>query len=510
MIRRAFAAVASAWKRIFNRYEAGQWSTTRSWLPGYVQDARFDADCATRLEIVRKARYFERNSGILNQLADLFEQYTVGPNGLQFVPSSSDEEWNQQAQIWWDEWQRVCDLSSLHSFGTIQSLIARAWFIDGEVFILKTYGQNVSVTPGQPTRRPRIQVIEAHRVETPANLYQSPNIYDGIETDKNGRPTFYWVRNEQTDQYASENQYRQIPADQIIHIFEPSRTGQMRGLPFSYPVLNDLHDLDDLQILEMQAAKDAAAISNVVENTSGEASPAQTIRNRFNASTQDSAGNSVDEPRQQHIKQIIGTRTIFLKRGEKLEQFKSDRPSVATREHWDYVTAKVCIGHGIPKLLVFPTSLQGTVVRGEYDKANIFFRSRSAVLIAAFTRIYEWAMDWASKNDIRVSDRPPDWFSVDVLPPRSVNVDVGRNSAAMLSELDAGATTYRDIYGPLGLNWRKQLRQRFVEENEVNKLAKEFPDVSIDRIRASIGQHLDRMAAENQQRQQEDLLPQNA
>jgi lambda family phage portal protein len=508
------AALSAVYLLIFgrSRYESGvRWGTDRSYLPGNnPQDARFDADTATRIEIVRKSRYWERNSALVNRLADLFEQFTVGPNGLQFVPSSSDENYNSNAQAWWAEWSAVCDLSSLCGLGTLQSLCARSWFIDGEIFIEKTFGRNLRPAFGEPIRRPRVQLIEAHRVETPPKRFEDEGktIIDGIEIDANGRPVAYWVKESSGPSVfgINETNYRRISAENIIHIFEPSRPGMSRGLPFLYPVLNDLHDLEDLQMLEMTAAKEAASITNVLTNAAGEVKPDQLRRERFSTTNQKSDGTEVTEYRVKQLRQVLGARTVALKTGEELKQFLSNRPSVASQQYWDYLIAKICAGVGISKLLVFPWSIQGTVARADLDIANAFFRSRSAVLITAFTRIYEWALEWGKNNDRRLADPPSDWKSVNVRSPRAVNVDVGRNSAAMLAELDSGATNYGLIYGPLGLDWRTELRQRFVEEAFILKLSTlpEFAGVTPAHIRLSVAAHMERMAAEEAKRQKED------
>jgi lambda family phage portal protein len=459
---------------ITNRYEAGQrGGTSRSFLPAWVQDARFDADSATRTEILRKSRYFERNNGIVNRLADLFEQYVVGANGLQIIPSSANDVWNEKAQLSWTEWQEFCDLTSLQSFAGIQSLVARSWFIDGEIFILLTRGDQIGPAGERlAANRPRIQLIEAHRVETPSAMWdqEGKTIIDGIQIDKNGRPTAYWVR----DNFDG-NTYTPIPANRMIHVFEACRPGQYRGLPFLYPVMNDLHDLDDLQLFEMKAAKEAAEITNVVENGSGEISSAASLRReRVNQTTQNASGVETTESRTKWIRDVLGGRSIALKLGESFKQFVSERPSVATKEYWDYITSKVCAGTGISKMLVFPWSLQGTIARGDYDIANAFFRSRSAVLASAFTRVYLFYMEWAKSNDSRIFDPPGDWKSVTVRPPRGCNVDIGRNSQAMLAELEAGATTYDAIYGALGLDYRRELRKKAKEAAYIRALATEF------------------------------------
>lgn len=436
--------------RVLNRYEGATYSPDRSWIPAGIMDARQDISAATRLELVRKSRYFEKNNAIVNRLADIFECYTVG-TGLQANPASSSADWNLKAKAWWDEWSDFPDLTSLAGFGTVQALIARTWFVDGEVFIKLTKGKS---------GRARIQLIEGHRIETPPSLkdVEGRRIVDGVLIDETGRPEGYYIG--ETDDKGKTRFHTLAPADAIIHIFEPSRAGQYRGLPFLYPVINELHDLDDLHILEMKAAKDAAEITNVIKTKTGEMpSSADLIRQRASGSTTISTGATVTETKNEYYQPRTGGRTVVMQRDDEMEQFRSERPGVVTRDYWRYKTELVCTGVGIPYVLVFPDSMQGTVYRGALDMANAFFRSRSAVIAEAVRRIYRFVMLWASANEPTLRDKPGDWKAVAIHPPRAVNVDVGRNSSAMLAELKEGATNYELIYAPLGLDWREQFRK---------------------------------------------------
>jgi capsid protein len=497
-------AIARAWAVVKNwgtsLYEGGKrWGTGRSTIvTAPPQDARFDCTSEHRLEIVRKSRYFEANNGIVNRLVDVFEQFTVG-TGLPLIPASSDPEWNKKASEWFNQWCEYCDLTSRQNFSTLQSLIARAWFIDGEIFILKTRGET---RPDQPAF-PRIQLIETHRVATPDARYveEGRSIFDGIGTDWRGRPTTYFVRERNR---AGEEVVSPIAAENIIHVGEPSRPGMLRPLPFLYPVINDLHDLDDLQLLEMQAAKDNASVTRTITNAASEIKSSASLRRESVTQTnQNSSGVDTEETRTRLWQKVLGARTIALKTGEELKEFRSERPSVAVREYWDYLTAKVCAGVGISKLLVFPQSLQGTVARAELDIASAFFRSRSSVLQAAFIEIYRYAMDWAIKNVRELADPPADWRNVTVRPPRAPNVDVGRNSAAMLAELDAAATNYDLIYGPLGLDARVELRKSAEFAAYIRELATEFK-VTPGEIRKSAGEVLALLAATEKAEQEPD------
>ncbi len=436
-----------------NQYEAGQrWSPRRSSIPGWVRDARYDADAMTRLEIVRKSRYFERNSAVVNRLADLFEEYTVGPNGLRFVPNSSDADWNAAQTIFWDGWTPFCDLSTLQNFGTVQSLCARSWAIDGEVFALKTRGKKRDNGKSYP----RIQLIETHRVETPPHLFGDMQIVDGVQINKDSRPLGYHVR----QGVGVDEQYVFIPADEMVHIFEPTRPGMLRGLPMLYPVLNDLHDLEDLQLMSMDIAKDASKTTKVIKTKTGESTMEDLRRSRFGiAGTQGTSGGSSQE-RSQYYEDVFESRAAVLRDGDTFEQFNVVRPADAEFKLWDQLTSKVCAGFGITKELVYPWSMQGTVVRADLGVQAQFFRSRSAVLGSKFMEIYEYVTEWGTKNDKSISDPPFDWQKVKARAPRSVDVDVGRNSNAVISEYAAGFLTLEFVCGERGEDWVEVLEQR--------------------------------------------------
>ncbi len=493
--RISFALSALLGRVALNRYEGATQSWgERSLLNAGVQDAKYDADQSSRLELVRRSRYWERNNAIVNRLADVFEQYTVGPSGLQVIPNHpTDTDWNNSASHWWADWGKFPDVASALPLGVVQSVMARTWFVDGEVFIYKTFSPE--------SGRPRIQLIEGHRIGTPPSMraMEGKSIVDGIEfaTDANqqpiGRPQRYWYRTDSNPAYGSPyyqlgqpgsnaQAWDYIDGERMLHLFEPNRPGMFRGLPFLYPVMNDLHDLDDLQQLEMKCAKSNAEVANVVTNKTGEATNlVNARRQKWSINSQNAAGQPTTKEAPLFYEMTVGGRTVYVSNGEKFEQFKSDRPGAAQQMYWDYLVRKICAGVGISSLLVMPFSLQGTVTRADMDVSNMFFRARSAVLAAIMREIYLWSMSWAVKFDRRLDGAPRDWWHVNVRPPRSATADVGRNSQAVLEELEAGTRTFQDVCAELGHDWRHVLRQKAVEAKFISDLADEF-DVTREQI----------------------------
>lgn len=431
------AASISGWfRRLFvsNRYEGAYQTQGRSLIPAANQSIRREMPPLVRSVLVSKANHFEQNNPMVNRWADLFEAYTVG-RGMVYHPASSDRDWNAKAKVEWDYWSRLPDIASRHSLATIESLVARTWFVQGECFIHLTKG-----APGIP----RIEIFEGKTVATPTKLASDESVVDGVRLDPYGRPVAYFVGKEKRDGTIAD--FREVSADHIIHVFEPSRPGQVRGLPFIYPVISILHDLEDLQILEMKAARQAARIAIKKKIGSGEVDVEQLLRS---GGTVESTS---DPDRVRYYHESIGGEELILKHGDEVEQFRSDRPSVVTMDAWRMMKADACAGVGIPYVLVFPDSMQGTVYRGSLDMASAWFQARHLVLADAFARVYEYVI--GVKKSSVLSGAPKDCGLVKIHPPKSPNVDVGRNSQALLSEVAAGIKSPQAVIGADGRDWR--------------------------------------------------------
>jgi capsid protein len=305
---------------------------------------------------------------------------------------------------------------------------------------------------------------------------------DGIQLLSNGRVDGYHIREgigqlEKTSFFESKD---------VVHVFEPCRVGMLRGLPMVYPVLNDLHDLDDLQILGMDAAKEAAKVTAIIKTKTGELSMdglrSARMTERGRAAT--SGGN--DSQRQEYYDKVFSGRAKVLKGDDDYAQHNMIRPTGAEQELWDNLVSKVCAGVGISKLLVFPWSVQGTVVRADLDVMATYFRSRSSLLASKFKDIYLYVMEWGIKNDITLADPPHDWRRVKVRAPRSVNVDVGRNVTALVAEYEAGWRTLESICGELGEDWVEVLEQRGSEMAKAAEIEKRLKLPPGSLIRATL------------------------
>lgn len=454
--------LGNAFDALTNRYDAAQWTDTRSQRRANLGADRIDVTKATREILQGKALDFDQNSETFNQLADTWEQYTVG-TGLQPTPATSDSEYNKAALETWENWKPFADVSSRFSFDAKQGVISRETFVFGGDFVI--------LTRDPSNNRPRIQCIEAHFCKTPPRLaeQEGKTIFDGVEVDTFGRPQRYWFQTDTT-------RYEPFDSWQVIHIFEPSRHGQLRERPYIACATNTLTDMLDLAELEMQHSKVNAQNSLNVYTENGQLPPGMAYNNRrfTDALVQNPNATSGEQQRIEYYRNGYGGRVNVAMRGDRIEEHISERPSESWRSQQRDLREKVCAGTGISYVLAFPDSMQGTVYRGSLDAATAFFRSKSAMFVGHFQRIYEFVLNQEANFNPRLQKRPFDWKKSHWLPPAAPNTDIGYNSAAALNELRAGVKSWDDIALPQGRKGEDSLRRKGEQVYFIKKLAKQL------------------------------------
>ena len=128
-------------------------------------------------------------------------------------------------------------------------------------------------------------------------------VIDGVEVNRFGRPVAYWIRNDSGAERKT--------TDEVLHIFEPSRAGMYRGLTHFYAVMNALHDLSDLELLEMQSAKDAAETTKVIKTPTGD-----LLDDAAQWDRQTEAGSGEQNPLTEYYQRVFGATTKVMKTGD--------------------------------------------------------------------------------------------------------------------------------------------------------------------------------------------------
>ena len=207
----------------FSPYEAANPSNRRGRVPGAAPtDAKKELSSAARRELVRKSRYLHKNSGFAREVVGDMAIYSVG-DGIKPQAQTSDPDWNRAAEEYFMRWCQRADITGRFSFEQCQSLVCRGIDVDGEYFIVKVRDR---------FGRPRIQLVESHRISDAASSVET---VDGIGFDRFGAPAFYRVQQD-------DESYRDIPSGAVMHVFEPESASGARSAPTLQHSINHLLD----------------------------------------------------------------------------------------------------------------------------------------------------------------------------------------------------------------------------------------------------------------------------
>ena len=504
LVQRTFPrsnTIRKAYHGVRNWYEGG-WPLfqggAQSYLPSLVQDARWDQNFVTRREMLRRMRYWAQNSPLVEAILSVGERYTVGASGLHvhFYPTD-DLEGNEVEDPWYEaadtvvkEWFGNCGWNN-ETMEQLLKISYRDQKTDGEVFILKTR-KALPLTVGNRTlkvQKPCLQIIEAHRVESPWNRFEQSEqtLIDGVQYEKitvDGRamlkPVGFWARTGTTS-FEQNDSWQLIACEEIWQLRNLTRADQPRSVSDFYPVEVTINKLEDTLVIEDKAHSTQSVRALAIESASGQAaSPLDRKLEQINAARGIKPPDAVQDgwqARQETYRKETGAYAYGLKPGEKIHFDSPTRPADSTLNLIELRINFICSGVKAPRSLVIQkisgnsAKSQGTEVRAELDSANTHYESDFQKWKQFVCEAVTWYMEWAIKNDPRVADPPSNWRScLHVQQPEACNVDVGYNSQAQLMGLAAGTENYKTILGPRGRNPIAHFRELAREQKMIERL----------------------------------------
>lgn len=199
-------------------------------------------------------------------------------NRITYKPNTGDTELDKVYSEYFNNWCKSADITGRHTLLTLSQVAIRSMLIDGDHGALILQTENGI----------KLQMIEADRIGNPNDATVVENYVSGVEFDDFGKPVYYhiWKRNSISGQYVFENKY---PAEQFLHIFDPFRIDQYRGVTHLATAIPHLRDLYELYGYEKTAAKFASMWAAFVKKkdpygTSGNGAPvagwdSQTVGN---------------------------------------------------------------------------------------------------------------------------------------------------------------------------------------------------------------------------------------
>lgn len=470
-LKHSIGASIKAWG--FSSYEGANNSTVRTQVPYRNLEVRKDIDSFTRSELLRKYRWLRANLGLVRRLVNGTAQYAVGTG---IVPSATtlDPAWNALSDTWFKDWasSKDVDVTGRQNLWSLSYSAVTHMIGDGECFTAKVLRTDEKTGLSVP----QIQLFEANEIGDAAKTTNPPETTDGLGLDEFSKTTFYRVLSDDTGK-----NYRDIPADQMVHLYDTERAGQIRGLTWLYHGVNSLVDIMDLTAMEKQTTKVHSTLAAAVKSKSATAGPGglsgqlQSLLTKAQRTADPTAQNAYFE------KMFGGGFIPFLNDGEELQLLSSSRSSAVFTGFLDWLVRDIAWGFGVsPEFIWAVSGMGGANTRFILEDASWFFSSVQQMLIDDWMKpIRTFALANAmllNKKNPGLGLPPckdPRWWEAHYQTPRKVSVDEGKTGQLDIDRLAVGMETLDDWWGAnRGTSGMAKAKKRIDEVAELQAYAK--------------------------------------
>lgn len=368
--------------------------------------------------------------------------YSIG-NACAFRSLSSNSDFVNEASGVMDRWCKRATVNDL-SFNSLCWLISTKIDIDGDCFILLTK-DDAGV--------PKLQLIEAHAVGSrkedvvkhSAKLHESKGVLYNPTTRKH---IAYRVLG------ATEKDDKVVSATQLIQFKEPSN--ELRGTPIAACCIGTIHDLMKSQELLLIQQINRSAISFVEHNEMGQvdALAAVTMQNG------DGTTSTVE------VMPSEGGEVRYYKAGtdSKLEFVDSKNPSNEWQQYAMALTNQIIIALDWNKILLGI----GDVANGTQSRLAMMTCVKATEdrhgLIATLMEIPLAYVVATFMTNGKIKTAAEDFYNITLSKPKSLSIDLGRDSRALKEQLADGRTNLTQIVNEEGRTIEEHLRERYREE----------------------------------------------
>lgn len=420
------AQIENAKRYINSGYSHGGASTTETWVKGYSAESLSPkSDIEENRKLLReRTRDLAMNAPIATAAINATRTSCVG-SGLvpkpkidyDFLGMSKEEAVKLQQKIkkefavWADS--TLCDTCDLNNFYELQQIAFSDWLKNGEEFALILYDEEQEeYMPYQL----RIKLVSADRISTPNSINGEYDGYDkaaengntimnGVEIDKNGKVTAYYICSNFPGEYSGkipkwqrvEKRGKRTGNQNILHVFNADIAEQYRGVPFLAPVITAIKQLTRYTEAEIMAAVVNSMFALFVTTETG-----NDIDNFSGIDDEDEDWDKGFPEKENEIK--LGSGTInFLKTGEKIEPVESKHPSGNYDGFVQAFTAMIGAALEIsPEVLMKKFGQNFSASRGALNETWRSFMMRRKWFINDFCQqIYElWFAEAVSKGRI--------------------------------------------------------------------------------------------------------------
>lgn len=212
-----------------------------------------------------RARYLVRNNPYAHKARRVFVTNLVG-TGIRPIPLAKDPKVKAAIAELWEEWTEEADADGLVDFYGLQALVASALFEAGECFLrfrprLARDGLSVPL---------QLQLLESEFCPYELNFVTANGniVRSGVEFNPIGQRVAYYFWRTHPGEYAMQpalqTGYTRVPAGDVLHLYEPLRPGQIRGVSWLTASIVTTYFLDQYEDAELARKQTAALFAGFI------------------------------------------------------------------------------------------------------------------------------------------------------------------------------------------------------------------------------------------------------
>lgn len=410
-------------------FDSAKRSNYRGWFWFPSLDPAQQITSMSRTETARKINWAYNNIGAVRAVIDGLALDEVD-TGIWPKPATSSLAFNTKVKALWQqqcEFHKAFSADGENNFFSAQFMIRREIRLRGDCFAQK-------LRSGEGASCPQMHFLPAWQCD---NAYDAPvdqaKWRDGRMDNSFGR-ALQWRFSTGSD-FLSLGDYRRwldLSADDVIHFHDPFLIGQKRGISALAPVARQLFSMDDLERTETSGVLLRSRLAYAIERTDDTDTAPSLLPGADSMEVIEQPDGS-----KLFVQKIVsrdGTEVDVadMPAGKKLRVIESTK-SAETVDWLRQMLASVAYCTLYPPDYIFSLAglSQGTQVRLAQGKVQRVFNTvRDFQIIAQV--VEEWWPFWLWQNikagaldDVR-GGIPDEWWRYQVVKPRDITVDVGR------------------------------------------------------------------------------------
>ena len=368
-----------------------------------------------------------RDNPIVAGTCKRFADHVVGPRGITPQAKTSDTAWNDAAEDFWREWEKVADYRLRLNMRELQAMCVEWRLTMGD-------GGHVLLANGQ------LQPVEGMRISNPDKVAPDENIIGGVKLSSGGIPLKFFIHPRNQQGLIVPGVYDAVNREDFVFVSSPFRADQVRSIPELAPILTSIEDFDEMQKLNIEKAKLDAMNAWAVKSDQG----AGRIANLGPRGYSDG-----DATKPQMYERFRSNSVHYLNRGEDILSLESKTPNAQYVAFCELSLRIIASALSIPYEFLVLDFKQGS-----------FSASRAALMTTyrTFSMWQQWLIDrflqrvwnWRIAKAIKAGDLPPapvdargysQWHRVTWMTPRYDWIDpkaeVASNEAKVRQGVDS-------------------------------------------------------------------------